>query len=50
MYLYGVDFYMGDIVQMVTEYGLEGKVQVMEIIQTQNETGISIYPTFRNIL
>jgi len=49
MYLYGVDFYMGDIVQMVTEYGLEGKVQVMEIIQTQNETGISIYPTFRNI-
>lgn len=49
MYLYGVDFGMGDIVQLVTEYNIEGKVQVVELIQSQNESGISVCPTFKNV-
>lgn len=43
---YGKDFFLGDIVQLASEYGLEGKTRVSEIIYTQNLSEISVYPTF----
>lgn len=49
MFKYGEDFYMGDIVQLVSEYGIEGKAQITEIIRSQSNDGVSVYPTFTMI-
>lgn len=46
MYKYGKDFFEGDIVQIANEYGHESKVRVLEVITSENEEGISTYPTF----
>lgn len=46
MFVYGTDFFIGDIVQFVNEYDMEAKVRVMEFIRSQDETGYSTYPTF----
>lgn len=45
-FIYGQDFFKGDIVQFVNEYGMEAKVRVMEMIRAQDTTGYNIYPTF----
>lgn len=49
MYQYGKDFFIGDIVQVSNEYGHEGRAFVSELIFSQNEQGISIYPTFETV-
>lgn len=49
MYKYGEDFFMGDIVQVVNEYGQEGEAYISELIVCQDETGLSLYPTFKSI-
>jgi len=46
MFEYGVDFFLGDIVQIVSEYGIASKAQITEIIRSQSTTGIEVYPTF----
>lgn len=46
MYKYGEDFFKGDIVQIVNEYGIEGKARVTEIIRSQSKDGLDSYPTF----
>ena len=46
MFSYGKDFGMGDIVQLVGEYGIEGKARVTELIRSQSITGINICPAF----
>lgn len=46
-FIYGVDFFKGDIVQILNEYGMESRVRVSEIIRVQDTSGISIYPTFQ---
>lgn len=46
LYIYGEDFFMGDIVQISNEYGIEAKVRVVELIRSQSITGIDTYPTF----
>lgn len=43
---YGRDFFMGDIVQIVNEYGQEASVRVTEFIRSQNVNGLEMYPTF----
>ena len=45
-FVYGKDFYKGDIVQIVNEYGIESKVRVIEIVRAQDTTGYETYPTF----
>ena len=40
---------MGDIVQLVSEYGIEGKARVAELIRSQSTDGIDVYPTFTMI-
>lgn len=45
-HVYGKDFFKGDIVQFVNEYGMEAKVRVMEVIISQDAKGYSCYPTF----
>lgn len=47
LFKYGEDFFIGDIVQIANEYGHEGRAYISELIISQNEDGISIYPTFQ---
>lgn len=49
MFKYGEDFFSGDIVQIANEYGHEGKVRVMELVMSEDENGISVYPTFSTL-
>ena len=46
MFVYGTDFFMGDIIQITNEYGHESKARVIEVVSTQNTEGYSVYPTF----
>lgn len=49
LYKYGVDFELGDIVQIENEYGIKSKSRIVEVIRTQDLTGLTIYPTFKSI-
>lgn len=47
MFVYGKDFFVGDIVEVSDEYGHETRARVLEIITSENEDGSSTtYPTF----
>lgn len=46
MYRYGEHYFMGDIVQLENEYGMESKVRVTEFIRSVDKNGIDSYPTF----
>ena len=45
-YTYGMDYFMGDIVQNVNEFNIEATSRVTEYIMSQDESGIERYPTF----
>jgi len=49
MYKYGEDFFVGDIVQISNEYGMESKSRVTEIIYSHSVDGVDIYPTFMKV-
>ena len=49
MFVYGKDFFMGDIVQISNEYGIEGSARVMEFIKSDDAQGLKQYPTFEAI-
>lgn len=45
-YIYNRDFFIGDIVQIINEYGMESRVRITEIVQSQDASGTKITPTF----
>lgn len=49
MYVYGEDFFEGDIVQIEDEYGHNSKVRILEVVVSDSEEGTSIYPTFKTV-
>lgn len=49
MFRYGEDFFMGDIVQIVNEFGMESRAYITAIIRSQDEYGLAVYPTFETI-
>lgn len=49
MFKYGEDFFMGDIVQIVNEFGIEAKARVTEMVISQDDTGTDSYPTFETV-
>lgn len=49
MYKFGESFFIGDIVQIANEYGMEAKSRVTEIIYSQNISSVDVYPTFTMI-
>jgi hypothetical protein len=49
MFTYGEDYFVGDIVQIVNEYGHEGQARVSEFVISCDQNGTSTYPTFKNI-
>lgn len=46
---YGVDFFIGDIVQMEDEYGNSGSAYISEMVFSQSDDGYTVYPTFQMI-
>lgn len=46
-FVYGKDFFMGDIVQIVTEFGLDARARVTEFIRSWSPTGYTEVPTFK---
>lgn len=48
-YVYGRDYFIGDIVQIVNEYEIESRVRISEVVRSQSITGIDIHPTFVEI-
>lgn len=45
-FLYGKDFFIGDIVQAENEYGMTNRVRVSELILSEDDNGRKLYPTF----
>ena len=43
------DFFLGDFVQIQNEKGISAAPQVIEIIYSEDESGISVVPTFREM-
>lgn len=49
-FVYGEDFYLGDVVQVRNEYGLQGAARVIEYVMSESvEGGLEYYPTFEAI-
>lgn len=48
-YIYGQDFFMGDILQVENEYGHEATCRVIELIRSQDPSGYKVYPTFGTV-
>lgn len=46
MFVFGRDFFIGDIVQTEDEWGHTGESRIIEFIMSQNNQGLSMYPTF----
>ncbi len=49
LFKYGKDFFIGDIVQIADEYGNERAAYISELVISNSEEGLSIYPTFKTI-
>lgn len=45
-YVYGEDYFIGDIVQIANEYGLTGRSRIEEMVFFEDSSGRDIYPTF----
>lgn len=45
-YELGVDYNLGDIVQIENDYGLKARARIIEIIESEDENGIKLVPTF----
>ena len=48
-FVYGRDFFCGDIIQMENLYGIEGAARVTEFIINDTSNGLEMYPTFECI-
>lgn len=47
MFVYGIDYSLGDVVQILDGFGMEEKVRISELVRTEDiQEGITIYPTF----
>lgn len=49
MYNFGDEFDMGDILQIADDYGHESQSRVLEMIYSQDQASIAIYPTFETV-
>lgn len=48
-YIYGRDFFIGDVVQVVNEYGMEASSRITEIIFCHDLNGETLTPTFTSV-
>lgn len=49
LFRYRQDFDIGDTVQIVNEYGIEGKARIIEMIWSDSDVGYETYPSFEAI-
>lgn len=49
LYKYGSDFFMGDIIQMVNEFGITSRSRIVELVRSQDKSGINVYPSLESI-
>lgn len=49
LFRYGEDFFMGDVVQLRNEYGMEARSRVTEVVRSVNTSGVETFPTFTAI-
>lgn len=47
---YNTDYFLGDILQFIGEYGLTENVRVVEFIRTSDATGEKAYPAFEAVV
>jgi len=45
-FIYGEDYFLGDIVQIENDYGISKAVRITEIISSKDENGENVIPTF----
>lgn len=45
-FVYKKDFFLGDIVQIVNDYGIEARSRVSEMVYSEDSDGVSYLPTF----
>ena len=45
-YQYKKDYFLGDVVQIKNEYGIEAQARIIEIIESDDDTGHTLIPTF----
>lgn len=45
-YVYKTDYYLGDIVQVKNDYGIERAARIVEVVESFNDEGYSLIPTF----
>lgn len=48
-FVYGIDYFLGDIVQLENKYGQNGRCRVTEVTCSRDESGPSLVPTFEAI-
>lgn len=46
-FIYGTDYFLGDIVTVKNEYGLQNPARITEVIEVLDENGYSVEPTFK---
>ena len=49
LYVYREDYFIGDIVQIVDQYGQEARAYISEYVMSHDDSGSSAYPTFKII-
>lgn len=49
-YVYGVDFFIGDIVQVRNHYGLEASSRITEVVRSHDVNGYKLSPTFTTLI
>lgn len=49
-YKYGVDYFLGDTVKLVGDYGLTQQAIVTEYIRAEDSTGVKGYPTLATVI
>lgn len=48
-FVYGRDYFMGDIVQLVNEYGQTGKCRISEVVRSRDGSGVNMTLTFEKV-
>lgn len=48
-FVYGIDYILGDIVQLENKYGKTGKCRITEIMRSRDSSGVTMVPTFENV-
>lgn len=48
-FIFGQDYFLGDVVQLENQYKQTGKCRVIEIVMSRNASGPSMVPTFETV-